>query len=304
MDDSQGPDERRSGAAPTRLELIDHATGRLATADRSAPRRTAEWLLADVLDCNRAQLYAHPDRTVSSTAAHRFREMVERRVRGEPLQHVLGYASFYGLRVQVSPDVMVPRPETEVVVDRALACLEGASAPRVLDVGTGSGCIALALKHERPDAEVHACDVSTEALQVARANAQALTLDVQFSKGDVLSTTVPDALPRVVDLLVSNPPYIPDAEAASLPPVVREHDPDLSLFAGSDPLRFYRALVDWAEALCAPGGFFVFEVHAEHADAVEGLLRREEVGGTVRTEDDLSGRPRVVWGRTEQAGTS
>ena len=303
MEPPSGSDGEPAGASPTRLELIDHAGQRLGTADRSAPRRTAEWLLAEVLDCDRAHLYARPNRAVAPSAAQQFREMVDRRVQGEPLQHILGYASFHGLRLQVSPDVMVPRPETERVVDRALACIEGVSGPRVLDVGTGSGCIALALKHERPDAEVHACDVSTDALAVARANAQNLALDVQFFEGD-LRADAAAAAPRDVDLLVSNPPYIPDAEAESLPPVVREYDPDRSLFAGRDPLRFYRALVRWVRECCVSGGSFVLEVHAEYAAEVEKLFREEGGVETVHTEEDLSGRPRIVWGRTERATAS
>ena len=303
MGHSSGHDEETAGASPTRLELIDHAAQRLGTADRSAPRRTAEWLLTELLDCDRAHLYAHPDRAVASSVAQQFREMVERRVQGEPLQHILGYASFHGLRLRVSPDVMVPRPETEAVVDRALACIEHVSTPRVLDVGTGSGCIALALKDERPDAAVQACDVSTDALAVARANAQDQDLDVQFFEGD-LRTEAPDATPRGVDLLVSNPPYIPDAEAESLPPVVREYDPDRSLFAGRDPLRFYRALVDWARECCASGASFVLEVHAEYAAEVAELFGGEGIVEAVHTEEDLSGRPRVVWGRTEREEAS
>jgi release factor glutamine methyltransferase len=191
---------------------------------------------------------------------------------------------------------MVPRPETECVVDRALACIENKEQPRVLDVGTGSGGIALALKHERPDAVVSACDTSTDALAVARANAEQLRLDVRFLEADVLAEEIPEEIPGDLDLLVSNPPYIPDDEADTLPPVVREYDPDVSLFAGDDPLRFYRALIDWACALCVSEGAAVFEVHAEHAGAVEALLRREGLAG-VRVEEDLSGRPRVAWGR-------
>lgn len=296
MGSPQDSEEARSGASSTRLELLDHATQRLTAAGRSAPRRTAEWLLTEVLECDRAQLYTHPDRNVPSGAAQQFREMVERRDQGEPLQHILGYASFRGLRVQVSPDVMVPRPETEIVVDRALACIADFDHPRVLDVGTGSGCIALALKQERPAADVYGGDVSAQALAVARGNAEALRLDVQFLEADVLADEIPEAVPGDLDLLVSNPPYIPDDEAESLPPVVREYDPDVSLFAGADPLRFYRALVRWVGALCRPGGAFVFEVHAAYADAVVDLCRRTSLSD-VAVEEDLSGRPRVVWGR-------
>ena len=291
---SEGGETSESG--PTRRRLLHRGTQRLEGADRQAPRRTAEWLLTEILDCDRAQLYAHSERPVPPDVVQRFGELVKRRVQGEPLQHLLGYASFRGLQLQVSPDVMVPRPETETVVDRALACIENRERPRVLDVGTGSGCIALALKHERSDAVVHACDVSPDALAVARANADALQLDVQFLEADVLADEGSNGMPQDLDLLVSNPPYIPEDEADALPPVVREYDPAVALFAGDDPLRFYRALADWARALCAPDASFVFEVHAAYADGVAALLRRERLA-EICTDEDLSGRPRVVWGR-------
>ena len=296
LDSYSSDGDETAESSPTQLGLLDRAVQRLETADCEAPRRTAEWLLTEVLGGDRAQIYAHPERSVSQDAAQRFDEMVERRVQGEPLQHILGYVSFRGLRLQVSPDAMVPRPETETVVDRALACIDSMERPRVLDVGTGSGCIALALKHERPDAVVHACDVSPDALAVARTNVETLQLDVQLLEADALAEEVPEEIPKDLNLLVSNPPYIPDDEADALPPVVREYDPDVSLFAGDDPLRFYRALVDWAGALCIPGAALVVEVHAAYAEDVETLLRREgltEVG----VDEDLSGRPRAVWGR-------
>lgn len=292
MADSVDADEE---TVSTRRTLLDRAARRLEAADRTAPRRTAEWLLTEVLQCDRAQLYAHPEQSVSKEAIQQFNEMVERRVQGEPLQHILGYASFRDLRLRVSPDVMVPRPETEVVVDRALACIEGIAEPRVLDVGTGSGCIALALKHERPDATVFACDVSPDALAVARANVRDHQMDVNLLKADALAGEVAEELPKDLDLLVSNPPYIPEAETDTLPPVVREYDPDVALFAGDDPLRFYRALADWAHALCTPGGAVVFEAHARYTDEVEALLRHEGLRD-VNVEEDLSGRPRVVCG--------
>lgn len=298
MTDSQDVDSSEGSPGPSsvQLELLDWAARRLEAAGRTPPRRTAEWLLAEVVGADRAQLYAHSERPVPSEAAQQFKEMVERRVEGEPLQHILGYASFYGLRIHVSSAVMVPRPETEVIVDRALACIEDTDFPRVLDVGTGSGCIALALKHERPDAAVHACDVSADALSVARTNAESLGLDVHFWEADVLAEEIPRVVPGSLDLLVSNPPYIPDDEADTLSPVVREHDPDLSLFTGDDPLRFYRALVNWAVALGGEEAALVFEVHAEYADAVAALLRKKGIRA-VQVEEDLSGRPRVVWGR-------
>ncbi len=291
--------EASSEFPKTRLGLLDAAVRRLDAAERTAPRRTAEWLLSEVLDCDRAHLYAHPEHPVSREAVQKFEEMVERRVQGEPLQHILGSVSFYGLELQVGPDVMVPRPETEEVVGRALDCIEETERPRILDVGTGSGCIALALKHERPDARVHACDVSPDALAVARANARSVKLDIQFLEADVLADAAPSGRLGHVNLLVSNPPYIPDNEADSLPPVVREYDPDVALFAGDDPLRFYRALLDWVRELCVSGGAAVFEVHAAYADEVVALLRREGLTD-VFVEEDLNGRPRVVGGHVPE----
>lgn len=301
MDDPSSGDE--SSAAPaTRLNTLDRAIRRLEAANRSAPRRTAEWLLTEVLDCDRAHLYAQPNRELSPEAARRFEQMVERRAEGEPLQHILGYASFYGLNVQVSPEVMVPRPETEIVVDRVLDCLEGTEEARVLDVGTGSGCLALAIKHECPDASVYACDVSSAALSVARTNATSLDLRVQFLEADVTAGSPSARMPDELDLLVSNPPYIPDSEADSLPAVVRDYDPERALFAGDDPLRFYRALVDWSHALCHPEAWIVVEVHAEYGADVASLFRREGVSN-VCMEEDFAGQPRVVWGRVPRADT-
>jgi release factor glutamine methyltransferase len=287
-DDSEAP------RGPTRQDLLDRAATRLDAAGRDAPRRSAEWLLEEVLGEDRGQLYARARRPVAPDAAEQFEAMVDRCVAGTPLQHVLGYTSFRGLRIEVSPAVMVPRPETEEVVSAALDAIEGVDAPRVLDVGTGSGCIALALKHERPDAVVEAWDVSADALAVARANAERLGLDVTFAEQDLFAEAARPAAP--VDLLISNPPYIPDAEADALSSVVREHDPPEALFAGEDPLRFYRALAARAPQFCRPGGAVVLETHADYADAAAALLR--DGGGTnVRVEHDLSDRPRILIGR-------
>lgn len=280
-------------AAPSRRMLLDRAQQRLDEADADAPRRSAEWLLMEVLDCDRGQLYVHADRPVGRDAAERFAEMVERCVGGEPLQHVLGYTSFRGLRIDVSPAVMIPRPETEEVVEAALDVIADVEAPRILDVGTGSGCIALALKHERPDARVTAWDVSAEALAVAQDNARRHGLGIDFEQVDLFSKSLMEHLAERVDLLVSNPPYVPDEEAEALPAVVREYDPAVALFAGDDPLRFYRRLADRASALCRPGSAVVLETHADYADAAAEIARAAGLIH-VRVETDLSGRPRIL----------
>jgi len=278
-----------------RREHLERARQRLETAGRQAPRRVAEWLLMEVLDCDQGRLYARSEQPVPAEAAARFSSMVERCVEGEPVQHVLGYTVFRGLRIEVSSAVMVPRPETEEVAGAALAVLDDVDAPRVLDVGTGSGCIALAVKHECPNAVVTGWDVSPEALAVARRNARRLDLAVQFEEVDLLSEAGRQIDERV-DLLVSNPPYIPDAEADTLPAVVREYDPPEALFSGDDALRFYRALADRAPALCGPGGAVVLETHADYAEPAAAVLRRAGLEA-VRVDTDLSNRPRILTAR-------
>jgi len=286
-DDEPTPSSRR--------EHLRRAHRRLEAAGRQAPRRVAEWLLTEVLGCDRGQLYAHSEQSVPPDAAARFSAMVERCVAGEPVQHVLGHTVFRGLRIEVSPAVMVPRPETEEVAGAALAAVANVDAPRVLDVGTGSGCIALALKHERPDAAVTGWDVSPEALAVARRNADRLGLDVAFEEVDVTAEAGGEVAERV-DLLVSNPPYIPDAEADTLPAVVREYEPPEALFSGDHALRFYRVLAAQAPALCVPGGAVVLETHADYAEAAADVLRRAGLEG-VDVDPDLSGRPRILTAR-------
>jgi len=282
--------------SPTRLALLNRAVQRLKAAERDAPRRVAAWLLMEVIGEDQGQLYAHPGREVAPNEARQFNDMVQRCVAGEPLQHVLGYAVFRGLRLQVSPAVMVPRPETEEVVEAALEMIDDSEAPRVLDVGTGSGCIALTIKHERPEAAVQAWDVSADALAVARENATQLGLDIQFAEVDFLAEGGGDRLSDPVDLLVSNPPYIPDDEAESLPAVVRDYDPHVALFAGDDPMRFYRAIAGQASALCAPDAGVVLETHADYAEEAAAVLRNEGLDD-VRLQKDLSGRLRILTAR-------
>ena len=280
----------------TRRGLLEDAVRRLEAAQVAEARRNAEWLLGEVLHTGRAMLYAHPERPVSPEAAAAFEAMLARRLQNEPLQYVLGHADFYGLRLQVTPDVLIPRPETEQVVEEVLRLLGAVPSPRVLDVGTGSGCIPLAVRHERPDAEVFACDVSPAALAVARTNAAAHRLDVAFMEADLLAPDFPARVPARLDMLVSNPPYVAQDEAAELASEVRDFEPHLALFAGDDPLRFYRALVRHAPALLAPGGYAVFETHAAYGEDVCALLAAAGFGA-VTLRRDLAGLPRIAEGQ-------
>ena len=280
----------------TRRALLRTAVSRLERAGVEHPRRNAEWMLAEVLGCSRAALYAHPKREVASDHRAQFQRMLDRRSDHEPLQYILGYEEFFGLRLRVTSSVLIPRPETEEVVEEALCRLEEIDRPRVLDVGTGSGCIALAIQHERPDAVVYACDVSPDALAVARHNAEAHGADVHFFQTDVLSDSLADHVDAPLDLIISNPPYIPDAEAPMLPVDVRDHEPGTALFTGSDALRFYRAIARQAPVFLGPGRWHVFETHAHYAEGVGELLRTS--GATaVEVKNDLSGRARIAIAR-------
>jgi release factor glutamine methyltransferase len=281
--------------APRRA-VLGAMTERLRGAGIESPRRNAEWMMTDVLGCSRAQVYAHPDEPVAPEAADRLAAMVARRRQREPIQYILGHTDFYGLRLTVTPDVLVPRPETEELVEAALRRLEGVDAPVVLDVGTGSGCIACALKHERPDATVHACDVSSAALAVARENAERHDLAIRFHPADLLGDTFAARMPASLDLLVANPPYVPDDEAATLDPEVRDYEPALALRTGPDPLRFYRALATAGETLLQAGGTLMVEAHADHAGGVQEVFEHHAYA-PVDVARDLSGHPRIVTAR-------
>lgn len=288
----------------TRRALLDSATRRLQDAGIDDARRNAEWMLEAALGLDRTTLLTYLGEPVTNEERIAFDALVERRLKREPLQYVVGTTDFYGLRLRVSPAVLIPRPETEEVVEATLGHLSGTETPWVLDVGTGSGAIALALKHERPDAEVFACDVSEDALAVAAENAERLTLPVTFIHADALAPAFADGVPACFDALVSNPPYVPDHEAESLQPEVRDFEPPTALFTGDDPLVYYRAITGHAGRVLKPGGLIVFETHADFADAVRDLVAES---GFERAEvkADLAGRDRIVSARLrDHAGTA
>lgn len=209
---------------------------------------------------------------------------------GEPLQYVLGHAWFMGMKLHVAPDVLIPRPETEELVD--LIRQRGRDFKRILDIGTGSGCIALALKSHFPHAEVCGADVSDEALRIARRNGADQNLGVEWEHFDVLEDRV--KLPLALDLLVSNPPYVPRAEENDLEAHVRDHEPHVALFVDdADPLLFYRVIASKGLNVLVPGGELWFEGHYKHAIEVGDLL--DQLGySEVRVLNDLSGSARFI----------
>ncbi len=258
-------------------------------------RIRVDWLLQHVLELSRTDVIARTEMEVSATLARQINRGLERLLAGVPIQHVVGWAEFYGLRLVVSSAVLIPRPETELVVDLVLELTEREPSCRVLDLGTGSGSIALAVKAGRPRAHVVAADVSPEALEVARINADRLGLDINLAIGDIESPWSIASLGRSFDVVVSNPPYIAAAEFDELPAEVAVHEPKLALVAGDDPLRFYRSLVARAKEVGRAGGWLITEVHADRGRHVARLF--EEAGfADVGIRVDLAGHDRAVTG--------
>lgn len=260
-------------------DALDSALVALQASGVGSPRLDAEVLLAHALGTDRTALFLRPEAPVTGDAVRVFRDAVRRRtVLREPVAYITGTKGFRHLDLHVDARVLIPRPETEHLVEAALALPQGA---RVVDVGTGSGAVALAVKHERPDLDVHATDVSEDALHVAYANAQRLGLDVTFHHGDLLARA------PTVDAVLSNPPYVEDG--ASLAPEIARHEPPGALFAGPDGLDVVRRLIP---AAVAGGATLVaLEIGAGQADATRALAPD---GWTSAAHRDLAGIERVV----------
>ena len=259
-------------------DALDSALVALQAAGVDTPRLDAELLLAHALGVDRARLVIDRDLVVEGRAARAFQDLVRRRsIDREPVAYLLGVKGFRRISLTVDPRVLVPRPETELLVEAGLALPRGA---RVVDVGTGSGAVALALKDERPDLDVHATDLSRDALDVARANAARLGLDVGFSLCDLYDGEF--------DAVLSNPPYVADDDP--LPPEVAKHEPREALFAGPDGLSVVRRL------LARRPPFIALEIGAGQAPEVVELARAEGYG-SVETRRDLAGHERLVVAR-------
>lgn len=270
-------------------EIVARATKYLSAHEVESPRDTAEALLMYFLRTDRAGLYARSEGLDTRTAKLYGRALCQR-CHGVPLQYLTGEQQFFDLVLGVAPGVFVPRPETEVLVERALETLEGRTGPVIVDVGTGTGAVALAMKRHRPDARVIATDVSEDAIAVARANASRHDLEVEVLAGELLSP-VPEGLRRAVDLIVSNPPYVTKAEYEELPVEVRA-EPYEAIVGGTD---VHRLLAEEAPNWLRPGGWLVVEIGASQAGEVCRLLDERFVDALALP--DLAGRDRVVRGR-------
>ena len=256
-------------------------------------RRDAELLLLAVLGRDRAALLADRNQLLAPLDADRFRALIARRKLGEPIQYILGQTEFYGLPFEVSPAVLIPRPETERLVEKVIDWAKAESsripAPRILDVGTGSGVIAIALARHLPHAAVTAIDISTPALTIAEKNANRNQASIRFLQGDLL---VPVA-GEIFNIVVSNPPYVPAADRSSLAVEVRDHEPALALFAGPDGLEVYRRLIPAAFGALTPGGLIALEIGYAQSPAIAALLNHAGFRNA-EFSPDLQGIPRVA----------
>jgi release factor glutamine methyltransferase len=259
-----------------------------------SPRLEAQLLLAHALECRKTELYTRWDEVVDEDRRGRFRDLIKRRLEGCPVQYLLGYREFFLLKFEVTPAVLIPRPETELLVTEALNHLKPLSAPQVMDVGTGSGCIAIAIAHSHQTAKVTASDVSGEALEVAQRNAarHGVGEKIRFVQGDLLKPLNGEKF----DLIVSNPPYVSQPEYEELAPHVRNFEPRLALDGGADGFSIYDRLIPESAHHLAAGGLLLLEIGQAQE---EGIRRRVEAAGlraspTIR---DDQRHPRVIAAR-------
>lgn len=269
--------------------------GEFALKDGPHPeraRRDADVLLMHTLKKSRAWLMAHGDELLSDELFLSYTELLERRRRGEPIQYITGETEFYGLPFRVTPEVLIPRPETEHLVEKVIELAARFEQPRIVDVGTGSGAIAVALAHEWLSAVITAIDLSRSALAIARENAKRNEVDLRFLDGDLLAPVDGECF----EIVVSNPPYVPSGDRATLSVEVREYEPALALFAGDDGLDVYCRLIPAAFGALVPGGYVALEIGYGQSKAITELLAK---AGFEQIEfvPDLQGIPRVASAR-------
>jgi len=272
--------------------IIKWTTDYLKRFGSESPRLDAEVMLANALGCERVELYTRYDQEVSEQVRERFRELVKKRAKGAPVAYLVGRKEFFSLAFEVSPAVFIPRPESEFVVVEFLECVRDRTGVRAVDVGTGSGCLAIAAAHQHPETRFIAIDRCPHALAIAQANARKHGVDdrIEFRPGDLLE---PVAHEEPFDVILSNPPYIPTAAIDALEPTVRDHEPRQALDGGSGGLAIVERLIDQAASRLQTGGHLILEIGEDQEQAVRGLLDRPEYR-LMPTIRDLALRPRVI----------
>ncbi len=272
-------------------DALRAAIDKLNSARVGSPRMNAEVLLMFTLGCDRAYIYAHPERELTADETARYDNALAQRAQGMPSQYITGHQEFWGMDLIVTPAVLIPRPETEHLIETLLPLAKELCSPKIVDVGTGSGCVALALAREIPNAQIHAADIAPEALEIAQANAARHGLEsrITFHESDLLNN-----LPAGFDFVVSNPPYVGESEEEAVQLEVRKFEPRKAVFAGATGIEVIARLVSQARDKLVPGGWLVMEISGTILGPVQRLLAGWE---EIRIVNDLQNIPRVAAAR-------
>ncbi len=258
----------------TVLSMLEWATDYFDNKGIPSPRLSIEWLLADTLGCRRLDLYLKYDRPLSPEELSLVKPFILRRSKHEPLQYITGKTDFFGLEMICRPEALIPRPETEQLVERILLDYPKNEPLRVLDIGTGTGCIPLALKNERPEWSITATDISDDAIALAKENATLHNLDVRIIKHDLFEANWPHDSNQPFDIIISNPPYIPDTEKSAIDREVKDFEPVLALFH-KDVFSVYRALAKFASGNLAKNGQLYLEIHENLGEGITHQIEEE-----------------------------
>lgn len=277
-------------------DILNESTNALERVDSPSARLDAEVLLAFCLGCDRLEFLKNPEMTISKKQHSEFRKLLARRLRWEPVAYITGRKNFWTFSLRVNKDVLIPRPDTEIIVEETVALCRDidSEAINILDVGTGSGAIALALAQEIPRGKVTATDISKSALVLARKNARLVNLEdkIDFRQGDLF-----EPLEEVFDIIVSNPPYITEAEYKGLPNGVKDYEPKIALLAGKNGLEFYEKLIDQTPGYLKKNGWLLLEIGAKQKKEVCTLMEEAGCYDSITMRRDYAGLPRVVKAR-------
>ncbi|MGM0587720.1 MAG: peptide chain release factor N(5)-glutamine methyltransferase [Bacteroidota bacterium] len=274
----------------TVLSMLEWATNYFQEHKVPSPRMSIEWLLADVLEIKRLELYMKFDRPLAPAELDELRPLVKRRAQHEPLQYITGHTDFMNVTLKVTPEVLIPRMETEQMVELILDQHDDNTQRTVVDLGTGSGCIPISLKKERPQWEVYGLDISTDALAIAQHNAQWNETKVHWIDHDIRNLASAN-LPPDIDILISNPPYVLEDERPDLEAQVANYEPELALFCDS-PTEFYEPIISFAEKRVPNGGFLYLEIHNNHGEKIQQLLT--DHGWKSKLQKDYDSNPRFL----------
>lgn len=276
------------------LKMLEWGTDYLQNKHINSPRLSMEWLLSSILECKRLDLYLAFDRPLSRQELDILKPMLLRRANHEPLQYITGSTDFFGLPIEVNPNVLIPRPETEQLVEKLLEEHPADDGPRtVLDLGTGSGCIPIAIKSKRPDWNVFACDISEPALELARENAFATNQDIHFFCHDFFNSELPSGIAKP-DIIISNPPYIPLSEKDNIDREVKDWEPQQALFHENIE-TVYASVISLAAANLTKNGKLFLEIHEKMGSEILSLLPGTQWKKTLT--DDYSMRNRIIIAR-------